>query len=384
MEARMQEIIDLDDLRELMRFCYEAAGLSVGILDAEQNWLVAIGWRSICTEFHRLNPKSRAKCLQSDARVQDYLDDRDYLIYPCPNGMIEVAIPIMLKSRPVGYFFFGQFLFQPPDIDYFRRQAIACGFDMDAYLQALHEVPVVSRARVDHLMGFFIRFFNLLARLGTENQQRLRAEQASKTARAQLEIRVEERTRELNRALADLGDLAAQLNESLHQVEHLAVTDTLTETYNRRKFDELVAAEHHRATHNHDPFSLIMFDIDHFKQVNDRYGHSAGDRVLQHLSQLIRGLTRQGDQLIRWGGEEFLILLPTTRIEEAGPFAERIRHQVEQEPFPAVGTLTISLGVAQLQDRDDIDSLLKRVDKALYQAKRDGRNRVRLAEVNLP
>ncbi len=384
MEARLQEIIDLADLRELMSFFHEAAGLSVGILDAEQNWLVAIGWRSICTEFHRLNPESRKKCLLSEARIQDYLDDRNYLIYPCPNGMIEVAIPIMLGNRPLGYFFLGQFFYQPPDIDFFRRQAIAYGFEIENYLKALREVPVVSRERIDHLMGFFIRFFNLLARLGMENQQRRRAENESKTARAQLEIRVEERTRELNRALADLGDLAAQLNESLHQVEHLAVTDTLTETFNRRKFDELVAKEHDPAKHSHDPFSLIMLDIDHFKQVNDRYGHSAGDRVLQHLSHLIRGLTRQGDQLIRWGGEEFLILLPTTRIEEAGPFAERIRHQVEQESFPEVGALTISLGVAQLQDRDDIDSLLKKVDNALYQAKQDGRNRVCVAEVNLP
>jgi diguanylate cyclase (GGDEF)-like protein len=380
MKARLQEIIDLADLRELMRFFYEAAGLPVGILDAEQNWLVAIGWRSICTEFHRVNPKSRDKCLLSEARIQDCLDDEGYLIYPCPNGMLEVAIPIMLEGRPLGYFFLGQFFCQPPDVDFFRRQAIACGFDMDAYLQALSEVPVVSRERIDHLMGFFSRFFNLLARLGTESLQRRRAEHASNRARAQLEIRVEERTRELNRALAELGDLAAQLNESLHQVEHLAVTDSLTETFNRRKFDELVVEEHNRATHADDPFSLIMFDIDHFKQINDRYGHSAGDRVLQHLCHLLRGLIRQGDQLIRWGGEEFLILLPTTRIEAAGPFAERIRRQVEEEPFPEVGGLTISLGVAQLQDRDDIDSLLKRVDNALYQAKQDGRNRVCVAD----
>jgi len=154
------------------------------------------------------------------------------------------------------------------------------------------------------------------------------------------------------------------------------VTDSLTETYNRRKFDEIVVKEHHLANHGGIPFSLIMFDIDHFKKVNDEFGHSIGDQVLIHLSRLIRGLVRQGDLLIRWGGEEFLILLPSTHIEEAGPFAERIRQNVACEKFPGAGAITISLGVAQLRDGDSTDTVLKRVDHALYQAKQDGRNRV--------
>lgn len=270
----------------------------------------------------------------------------------------------------------GQFLNEPPDHDYFRRQAIAYGYDIDTYIKAVDSVPVVSQERIDHLMSFFVRFFNLLTRIGAENQQRRRAEAETLKAKEQLEIRVEERTRELNQALIDVGDLAAQLNESLQQVEHLAVTDTLTETFNRRKFDEVVTTEHQLAVHEQSPFSLIMLDIDHFKKVNDRYGHSVGDKVLRHLSRLIRGLIRQGDLLIRWGGEEFLVLLPTTQLEEAGPFAERIRREVEKEQFPEAGFITISLGVAQLRQGDSTDALLRRVDTALYQAKQKGRNRV--------
>lgn len=383
MRPRLQEIIDLDDLRELMSFFYEAAGISVGILDIEQNWLVSIGWQSLCTDFHRNHPESRKNCLLSEFRIQEYLDTKDYLIYPCPNGLIEVAIPILLHDKPLGYFFLGQFLYEPPDPDYFRRQAIAYGFDIDHYLKALEDIPVVSRERIDHLMSFFVLFFNLLTRIGAENQQRRRAEQETLKAKEQLEVRVEERTRELNRALIEVGDLAAQLNESLQQVAHLAVTDTLTETYNRRKFDEMVVHEHQRAAQGQAPFSLIMFDIDHFKRVNDRFGHSVGDLVLQQLSRLIRGLIRQGDLLIRWGGEEFLILLPTTQLEEAGPFAERIRQEVEKEQFKGAGSVTISLGVAQLRKNDSTDALLKRVDNALYLAKQQGRNRVVLcSELN--
>ncbi|MCF6266809.1 MAG: diguanylate cyclase [Desulfuromusa sp.] len=377
MSLSLQEIIDLEDLRELMRFFYEAAGISVGVMDADHNWLVSIGWQPICTNFHRVNPESRQNCLLSESRIEEYLDSKqEYLTYPCPNGLIEVAIPILLGGAPLGFFFLGQFLHHPPDRDYFRRQAIVYGFDMDSYLQTLERVPVVSQKRIDYLMKFFVRFFDLLTRIGSENQQRRQAELEIQEAKEQLENRVAERTSELNRALLEVGDLAAQLNESLQQVELLAVTDTLTETYNRRKFDETILHEHQRAEHGKIPFSVIMLDIDHFKRVNDEFGHSTGDQVLKHLSRLIRGLVRQGDLLIRWGGEEFLILLPGTLISEAGPFAERIRLEVEQEQFAEDGSITISLGVAQLREGDSTDTLLKRVDDALYRAKQEGRNRV--------
>ena len=376
MNLSLKEIIDLDDLRELMLFFHEAAGISVGVMDAENNWLVSIGWQDICTNFHQIAPGSRKNCILGETEIQEYLAKKEYLTYPCPNGLIEVAIPILLDKAPLGFFFLGQFLHHPPDHDYFRRQAIASGFDVEAYLQALETVPIVSKQRIDYLMKFFVLFFDLLTRIGSENQQRHLAELEIKQAREQLESRVEERTVELNNALIEVGDLAAQLNESLKKVGQLAVTDSLTETYNRRKFDEIVVKEHHLANHGGAPFSLIMFDIDHFKKVNDKFGHSAGDQVLIHLSRMIRGLVRQGDLLIRWGGEEFLILLPNTQIEEAGPFAERIRQEVEREQFPGVETITISLGVAQLREGDSTDTLIKRVDHALYQAKQDGRNRV--------
>ena len=229
MSSRLQELIDIEDLTELMGFFSEAAGLSVCVLDDEERSLVSLGWQEICRDFHNVNPDSRAKCLLSKLRAQQYLDSKKYLTYLCPNGLIELAFPILLDDRPIGYFFLGQFLLEPPDMDYFRRQAIAKGFPIEPYLQAVEKVPVVSKQRIDYLMRFFTRFFDLLTRIGAENKQRRVAEQETRRARDQLEERVAERTRELNKALLDVGDLAAQLSESLHQVEHLAVTDTLTE-----------------------------------------------------------------------------------------------------------------------------------------------------------
>jgi len=376
MDIRLQEIIDLDELKELMHFFYEAAGISVGVTDADQNWIVSIGWQSLCTNFHRANPDSRKNCLLCEDRIKEYFEDNDFLEYPCPNGLMEVVFPLLLNDTLLGFFFLGQFFYKPPDHDYFRRQAIAYGFDIESYLKSLDKIPIISRQRVEYLMRFFSRFLNLLIRIGAENKHRIDAERETKRAKEELEIRVAERTRELNKALFEVGDMAVQLNASLQQIENLAVTDSLTDTYNRRKLDEIIAEEHGSGKHKKPPFSLIMFDVDHFKRVNDRFGHGIGDDVLKHLCGLIRGLIRQGDLLIRWGGEEFILLLPATEIQEAGPFAERVRLKVEQEKFPIVGQITISLGVAQLREGDSIDDLIKRVDNSLYQAKQQGRNRV--------
>ncbi len=372
----LQEIIDIEDLQELMRFFHEAAGLSVGIMDNDRHWLVSLGWQDICLKFHRVNPDTRNNCLLSESRVQEYLTSKDYLVYICPNGLVEVAMPLILDQQNLGYFFLGQFFQESPDLDYFRRQAIGHDFDVESYLAAVTRVPIVSQQRIDHLMRFFTRFFDLLMRVGVEKRQRRKAEQEMLEAREQLEVRVKERTRELNQALLEVGDLAAQLSETLHQVEHLAVTDLLTETYNRRKFDEIIDAAQQRDRGEHKTFSLIMFDIDHFKRVNDRFGHSCGDQVLQQLCRLIRGLIRQGDLLIRWGGEEFLVLLPETALAEAAPLAERIRQEVAAMEFTQAGHITISLGVAELHFGDTIDALIRRVDDALYRAKQGGRNRV--------
>lgn len=142
-----------------MHFFYEAAGIPVGVLDGDQNWLVSIGWQKICIDFHRTHPQSRINCLLSEFRVQKFLKDDDYLSYCCPCGLAEVAIPIMLNEKAVGFFFLGQFLNEPADQDFFRRQAIAHGYNINEYLDALALVPVVSKERIDHLMSFFIRFF---------------------------------------------------------------------------------------------------------------------------------------------------------------------------------------------------------------------------------
>ncbi len=163
------------------------------------------------------------------------------------------------------------------------------------------------------------------------------------------------------------------------EMQILATTDTLTHVFNRIKYDELMKREIERVRRYNHPLSIIMFDIDHFKKVNDTYGHMVGDSVLCALAQIVKENLRETDSLIRWGGEEFVIIAPETDLQEAGKLARRIRKAAESYQFDQVGRVTISLGVTRFLKDDTEDAFIKRVDDAMYTAKKKGRNRVEVA-----
>lgn len=183
---------------------------------------------------------------------------------------------------------------------------------------------------------------------------------------------------ELDRTIATLTDITP-LERERARLLHRATTDSLTGVANRFRLDESIAVEFARFRRYKTPLSLIMFDIDHFKHVNDTRGHNIGDQVLSGLAQLVSGAVRGTDALGRWGGEEFLVLAPLTPLEEAQDLAERLRSTVEGAVFPGGLSVTCSFGVAQVTEDDDAQSLLDRVDSALYKAKENGRNRVETA-----
>jgi len=165
------------------------------------------------------------------------------------------------------------------------------------------------------------------------------------------------------------------------ELEHQAKTDVLTGISNRRHFFEMAEREMMRARRSEKPMALLMIDIDHFKKINDKCGHSAGDEVLKCLSLTSQGTIRNIDVFGRIGGEEFAIVLPETNLKQATTVAERLRDKLSETNLKVTGServpFTVSIGVSVLNDEDaDIDSLLKRADTAMYQAKRYGRNRV--------
>lgn len=180
-----------------------------------------------------------------------------------------------------------------------------------------------------------------------------------------LEQEVKERTKDLE-----------EVNKKL---ELISKTDELTGLPNRREMNETIANEMGRSSRTHKPFCFIFIDIDHFKNINDTYGHACGDVILKSVAQTIRGLLRKYDVFARYGGEEFLTLLPETDLEGAAVVAERFRKQIEKMTVRYADftiKITITLGVAKFDDRLGADRSIQMADKALYQGKEGGRNRV--------
>ncbi len=173
------------------------------------------------------------------------------------------------------------------------------------------------------------------------------------------------------------------LEDMLMRVETLATMDSLTGLFNRRRFETILAGEFKKALRYQYPLSCMMLDIDHFKQVNDKYGHQTGDVVLRELAQIIQKNIREVDSAARWGGEEFVILGPNTAKDNAAQAAPRILRAVSRHAFSGISdrVVTVSIGIAGIPDPaiDTAEKLIHTADLAMYKAKKNGRNRVEVA-----
>jgi diguanylate cyclase (GGDEF)-like protein len=167
------------------------------------------------------------------------------------------------------------------------------------------------------------------------------------------------------------------------RLEELATKDFLTDLVNRRRFFERLESEMAEARIKNHGLSIVIFDLDFFKRINDTFGHDNGDVVLRHTALRARELLRSSDCAARFGGEEFIILLRETRIDAAAAIAEAVRAKIAGEPYEIVGAVSASFGVAEWDLKEDPRSLINRADKALYVAKREGRNRVVRADFNV-
>lgn len=172
--------------------------------------------------------------------------------------------------------------------------------------------------------------------------------------------------------------VVTQRKRAEEEIHLLATTDSLTGIANRREFVRILEGEVDRARRYGVPLSLAMYDLDNFKRVNDTYGHDAGDDVLQAVTSLVKENIRAVDVAARWGGEEFMVLMPQSDIQAARNAAEKLRLAIAGHCFDKIDRLTASFGIAVFEPQDDLNSLLKRVDDALYRAKELGRNRVEI------
>jgi diguanylate cyclase (GGDEF)-like protein/PAS domain S-box-containing protein len=188
-----------------------------------------------------------------------------------------------------------------------------------------------------------------------------------------------EQLKNINQAMKNKVDELHSMTSSLEQQANM---DKLTGIFNRDKFEEIFSMLIKDSAKRDRKLSLVLFDIDYFKSVNDTYGHQAGDTVLKELSDMIANNIKTSDFFARWGGEEFVILLPNTDLDGAYLFAEKLRKLVKTHHFDIVGKITVSFGVGELNEYENKLTLFEKVDKALYQAKNKGRNRVEKAMFN--
>lgn len=196
--------------------------------------------------------------------------------------------------------------------------------------------------------------------------------------------------REMKRERDTLVENSKQLYRANSELSRLAFEDSLTGLHNMRYFHDYFKREIERSLRYKTCFSLILLDLDNFKEVNDTYGHPAGDRVLQYIAELISGTLRQVDLAARYGGEEFAVFLPETNRNEAMIIAERLRNQIEMHKTPWQKhkiRVTSSIGVADFHPEDketNQDEIIARADRAMYMAKQNGKNRVQPADPNTP
>ena len=180
--------------------------------------------------------------------------------------------------------------------------------------------------------------------------------------------------------LAETDDAVAwRSREQWAALERLALTDRVTGLFNRHAGELALEREVARARRTRAPFSLALIDVDHFKLVNDRHGHAAGDEVLKQVSSILTSTFRASDLAVRWGGDEFLVFLPDVPVGGAMVFAERARSQVEALFFDSVKAVTLSAGIVQVRPEEDARTAVRRADAQLYEAKRSGRNLVKMS-----
>lgn len=184
---------------------------------------------------------------------------------------------------------------------------------------------------------------------------------------------------ELGQVLGALATMQGKLKVIIDDLDHVASTDKLTGSWNRRRLEETVKNEMDRLKRYDHPLCLMVLDIDFFKKINDRYGHNAGDLVLIELAALVRSSLRTSDSLTRWGGEEFVVLCPNTTLSTASLLAERLRNKIASTSFSEVEHVTVSVGVAECLSEETFEQWFKRADEALYRAKSGGRNQVQIA-----
>lgn len=247
------------------------------------------------------------------------------------------------------------------------------------YNEAQEKIPFIMNAKVNEMNGGYYIDIILM-----QMKKRIDYEREVRNTKMLLEkayVEKEKAYDHLQHIYCEIEQKQLELLEINNELVQISNSDKLTGIANRRYFQNQLAVSIKRYQDEQIPFSLLIIDIDYFKQVNDTYGHLVGDEVLVKLATILKDNARPEDTVARFGGEEFTIILDNTNPERALEIATNFNKQVEISIWPTIGQLTISIGCAIYQPNDTEDTLLQHADEALYYSKRNGRNQVTLYDV---
>lgn len=354
MEYPFEDIFDIPRLTELCEYYTQTNGIVTALLDLDGNVHIQTGWQDICTKFHRVNPTSAKRCLESDTALAGQLAaGQPYNVYKCKNGLVDVAVPIHIDGEHVANFFTGQLLFEDPDYDYFDKQSKELGVDLIPYRNALDKVPIFKEEDIRLIMQFLHSLAKTIGEMGKARLDLLKLQEIERQHMREIEL-------------------------AKVQLEKLAAEDHLTGLKNRREFSRILENEFYRANRYQHDLSIAIVDTDYFKDINDTYGHLAGDEVLKAIAEILTASIRQSDIATRIGGDEFCIIFPESDSPKITQLVSKLCDTIANLTIPFNRdslTITCSFGIASIDaNQQDADDLVACADKALYKAKHSGRN----------
>jgi PAS domain S-box-containing protein len=187
MKYRISDLIDMDAVQRLTDLFYKVTGMVSAVLDLDGVILTGAGWQGLCTDFHRVHPQTKQRCIESDTVIANQIAaGQKFTVYRCKNGLIDAATPITIGGEHVANFFTGQFFFEPPDGEYFREQARSCGFDEDAYMEAVLRIPVIEEATLQPFLEYFSEFAAMLGDMGLKQMRQVEATASLREAEQRL------------------------------------------------------------------------------------------------------------------------------------------------------------------------------------------------------
>lgn len=501
---KLSDLIDVNRLQILIEHLFHANGIPTSIHEVNGDRIISTDWRDVCKNFHRVNGITCQRCIENDRDLNKLINDTGkYAISKCRNGLIDIGAPIIINNEHVATIFQGQFFFEKPDIDYFRKQAFLANFDEESYIKAIEETPVISPHQMKELIGFLTEFSSFVADLGyahfeskkanielseqhqeisamhkelmsTEEELRKHYElishknQALEDATEKYKLiaegssniiwdmHIDDGTLSLSRGLDTLLgfndieiDTLEQLLEIIHEedkeqtrykynhalqsldvfdhqfrlitadnqikwahcrakikrneegqavriagsidditehmkyqtyIQRMAYIDNLTGINNRNQM--LIHLEHsfeYLKEHHDNKLSVILLNLDNYKDINDLYGHHLGDQILTSIALRLHSISDDRLTVYRYGGDEFVLIMKENHNEVVMKTAEKLL-ELFHTPITLHNkdyNLSASIGISIFPEGGtDVDRILLNAVTALKDAKSKGKNRI--------